>query len=381
MAAPSVTYTFTNGTTADATQVNTNFTDLISGASDGTKDYTINSASLSGNLSFNGNGTFGSASGDDLTFNGSLASSIPVKANATYDIGGATTGLAGIYFGNNTRTVRLVAGVITSSYAITLPVAVPTKTGMVMTFDASAVGTFRYTNKLTASKTTTYTVTTDETYVPCDATAGAFTVTLPPVSGNSGFQVTIIKTDSSSNAVTVDGDGSETINGSTSTLLYTQYEALTLICDGTVWLIDSRRTAFVATETWTDNQTNATTSVMLSRVGNQLFVTGVISYTGTSNAAIELTIPAAYTADATAYATVATSDYTIGQLVFLDASIPTSYPGWVRLVGNVNTLRFRFGDTSTGTGQASLGSTNPVTFANGDKVSFNAAWIVSGWAS
>lgn len=47
MAAISVTYTFSNSTVADADQVNQNFTDVINGTSDGTKDLTVND--ISGN--------------------------------------------------------------------------------------------------------------------------------------------------------------------------------------------------------------------------------------------------------------------------------------------------------------------------------------------
>jgi hypothetical protein len=54
MAAPSVTYTFSNGTTADATQVNQNFTDVINGLSDGTKDLTVSALTASGTISFTG---------------------------------------------------------------------------------------------------------------------------------------------------------------------------------------------------------------------------------------------------------------------------------------------------------------------------------------
>jgi len=50
MAFPSITYTFVNSTTADATQVNRNFTDLINGVSDGVHDIRVNDASVVGNL-------------------------------------------------------------------------------------------------------------------------------------------------------------------------------------------------------------------------------------------------------------------------------------------------------------------------------------------
>ena len=41
MASPSVTYSFTNGTSADATQVNQNFTDIINAMTDGSKTFSI----------------------------------------------------------------------------------------------------------------------------------------------------------------------------------------------------------------------------------------------------------------------------------------------------------------------------------------------------
>lgn len=54
MAFPSVTYTFSNGTSADATQVNTNFTDLINGLSDTTKDISINAITSAGTATLSG---------------------------------------------------------------------------------------------------------------------------------------------------------------------------------------------------------------------------------------------------------------------------------------------------------------------------------------
>lgn len=124
MPGPSVTYTFANSTVADATQVNTNFTDIINGVTDGTKDLSISALTCAGNATLNGNLTVGNASADTLTVNASLASSIPVGTTFSYDIGSATIGMRSIYFGDaasNARTVRLIAPNIASSYTLTLP--------------------------------------------------------------------------------------------------------------------------------------------------------------------------------------------------------------------------------------------------------------------
>lgn len=123
MASPAVTYTFTNSTVADADEVNTNFADIINSLTDGTKDLSISALTAAGSATLNGNVTLGNASSDDITVTGSLSSSIPIKTTNSYNIGSATLGLAGVYFGtNDTDTVRVVAaGTMAASRTYTLP--------------------------------------------------------------------------------------------------------------------------------------------------------------------------------------------------------------------------------------------------------------------
>ena len=99
MAYPTVTYTFSNSTTADATQVNQNFTDLINGLSDGTKDLSISALTVAGTATLNGAINLGNATSDDITITGYLASSFIPKTNQTYDIGTADLGLRALYLG------------------------------------------------------------------------------------------------------------------------------------------------------------------------------------------------------------------------------------------------------------------------------------------
>lgn len=124
MASPTVTYTFTNSTVADADEVNTNFTDIINALTDASKDISISALTAAGTATLNGSVAIGNASSDDLTVTASLASSIPIKTTNTYDIGSATLGLAGIYLGNagGSTTVRVVsASSIASSFTATIP--------------------------------------------------------------------------------------------------------------------------------------------------------------------------------------------------------------------------------------------------------------------
>lgn len=62
--------------------------------------------------------------------------------------------------------------------------------------------------------TITGNTTLDDTHkvVLCDASGGGFTVTLPPAASHSGRIYHIVKIDTTGNVVTIDGNGSETIN-------------------------------------------------------------------------------------------------------------------------------------------------------------------------
>ena len=73
--------------------------------------------------------------------------------------------------------------------------------------------------------------------VLCDCTSNAITINLPAASGNTGLTYIIKKTDSTGNAVTVDGSGSEAIDGATTKAITTQYDYIRIVCDGSNWFI------------------------------------------------------------------------------------------------------------------------------------------------
>ena len=102
MANITVTHIFSNGTAADATEVNTNFSDVISGTSDGTKDFSINALTVAGTAALNGNVTLGNATGDTITYSGRVASDIDPSAAATYALGSGTLPWTSIFLDNTT---------------------------------------------------------------------------------------------------------------------------------------------------------------------------------------------------------------------------------------------------------------------------------------
>lgn len=306
MASITVTYTFANSTTADATQVNQNFTDIINGTSDGTKDFSINALTCAGAATLNGNVTLGNASSDTLTITASLASTIPIGTTYSYDIGSSTIGLRSIYLGDAgsaARATRLIGATVASGYTFTLPTSGGT-VGQHLTTDGSGTTSWRYADKTTA-KTTTYTATGDETLITCDATSAAFTVTLPAAASFTGKRYVIKKIDSSVNAITIDPNGAELVDGASTTTLNTQYEAVEIVCDGSNWHIVQRTypVAWSSSLTFTPASaafgTISNSDFKWRRVGDSMEVLGYFT-TGTVAAnAAAIDLPTGYTMDTT----------------------------------------------------------------------------------
>jgi hypothetical protein len=69
-----------------------------------------------------------------------------------------------------------------------------------------------------------------------DPTSGAITVNLPAVASSTGAILTV-KNIGTTNAVTLDGNSSETIDGATTKALSSQYDVVTIHCDGSAWHI------------------------------------------------------------------------------------------------------------------------------------------------
>jgi len=285
MALPSVTFTFTNGTTADATQINTNYTDLVNSMTDATKSFSIDALTCAGVVTFNGAVNLGNATSDDLTISASLASSIPIKTAFAFDIGAATLGLRDLYFGSDdaaANTVKVRAGTVAADKVFTLPeitMTMPIADGAAkdyMQTDGAGAMSFVGGPALTA-KTTTYIVTTADKLITADTSGGAWSLTLYAASGNAGRVLEVIKTTSDTNVLTIDGDGTETINGALTIKLNTQYESAKIMCDGSNWFIVDRTIPSIWTAYTPTTQGFGTISgvdMYKRRVGSSLQVVG-----------------------------------------------------------------------------------------------------------
>lgn len=239
MPAPSVTYSFSNGTAADATQVNQNFTDIINGLSDGTKDLTVAALITNGNVTFNANLTVGNSSSDDLTVNASLASSIPIKTNASFNFGDATHGLAGFYLGNSTFTTKL-ATAATSSWTFTFPATAGT-VGKTLINTGSGATTWKFATDI-VHKSADYTILDDDGVGTILMTTGDTnrTIYLPDPANNTNRIITMKKIDGGEGWIFISPTGGAEIDGPFSRIISGSASFLTIQCDGTDWFIISR---------------------------------------------------------------------------------------------------------------------------------------------
>jgi hypothetical protein len=86
-------------------------------------------------------------------------------------------------------------------------------------------------NAIVKSVTTTYSAEATDSTILCNATGAAFTVTLPKAASCKGHVLILKKTDASGNAITVDGNGAETVDGAA------QWNSVTVQSDGTNYVI------------------------------------------------------------------------------------------------------------------------------------------------
>jgi hypothetical protein len=244
MANPAVTYTFVNGVTADAAEVNQNFTDIINGLTDGTKDLSISAITAAGTATFNGAVNLGNASADDISVNGSIATHVVPKTTGTYNLGSTSLGYLGMYQSAGASYTFSWLGSTSASASYTL--TVPTATGVVgqgLVVSSSGVLSWKPIAVDTAAKSDAYTITDTDGIRTVLVTTGASDriVTLPTAADNTHRIITVKKVDSGAGKITLKSDAAgETIDGVSGTTgidVESQYEQITVQCDGSVWHI------------------------------------------------------------------------------------------------------------------------------------------------
>ncbi len=95
-----------------------------------------------------------------------------------------------------------------------------------------------YGSRFVTSQSTTYSAVAGDEVILMDASGGVRDVDLPAVASSTHMSIVVVKTDSSTNAVTLDPNASETINGASGGLVLSQqYESVRIVCDGSEWFV------------------------------------------------------------------------------------------------------------------------------------------------
>ncbi len=98
-------------------------------------------------------------------------------------------------------------------------------------------GLDRVGNKNITEVSASLTATFEHDVILVDATSGDIVVTMPPAQGRMGREFDVKKIDSSVNTVTLDGFGSDLIDGEAEFIIGTQNDSIRLISDNTDWWI------------------------------------------------------------------------------------------------------------------------------------------------
>jgi len=104
----------------------------------------------------------------------------------------------------------------------------------------NALGVLAYsssTTHTTTKVTANHSATAVDDVILCDATLNAIVVTLPVAASSANLRFHIKKTDTSAKTVTIVGDGGALIDGASSVVITSQYETVTVQCDGTAWWV------------------------------------------------------------------------------------------------------------------------------------------------
>lgn len=87
------------------------------------------------------------------------------------------------------------------------------------------------------TKTANYTITIEDDVVLVDTTSGPLTISLPVAANCNGLSVLVKKISSDVNSVTIDGNGTETIDGELTEMLAVQWQLVRMKSNGTAWFI------------------------------------------------------------------------------------------------------------------------------------------------
>jgi hypothetical protein len=202
---------------------------------------------------------------------------------------------------------------------------------------------------------------------------------------NTGTSFIFTKIDSGFNIVTIDGNGSEQINDTTTTNIATYGEMLELICDGAKWYkksryIDSRWNDYTPTGSW---NTNVTYYGAWKRCGSSIEIFQTINCSGPPNTAnLYVYPPSGIVLDTSKLPGFTTTGLTMfGQAEIVDVG-NNFFPGRVNYYQTTTGLLVScWAAGNTYSQVAAVAQNAPFTFGDGDSVIVRYAFPVTGWGA
>jgi hypothetical protein len=224
------------------------------------------------------------------------------------------------------------------------------------------------------------TLTAAQEFARCDATSSGFTVVLPAAATMTGKLVRIEKTDTTFNAVTIDGNSAELVDGSATIVLNTYREWVLLLCTGTAWLVLATdhyrgKIAYTPTGSWV---ANTTYTGYWWRTGNRISVEALAVLSGAPTAgALTINYPTGVTLDSSKVLDTTAGRAPIGMASFRDDSTTAIWTGGTRYS---STSAYSVVYDAGAGAMVSLTDVSPVTIANLDRVlAVVLDQPVSGW--
>lgn len=262
---------------------------------------------------------------------------------------------------------------VTADYSLSFPGTGPTGPSKFLKYDGTNYA-WSDPNGTLSAQAATYTVTTTDGFSTIAVTTGASnrTVNLPAAASSANRILKIKKVDSGAGTVTIDGNASETIDGSTTKTLIFQYETMTIQCDGSNWHILDRLgllttvTSYTPTGSWS---TNTTYSGKWSRAGEYVEIWVKVATSGApTSASLTVNLPSGMTIDTTKLHDSTVGDRPpVGYASVFDSATET-YKAAVTYASTTSVALFITTASGTYTDEDPVTQAVPITFGANDGV-------------
>lgn len=227
-----------------------------------------------------------------------------------------------------------------------------------------------------------YYISAQDEFVQLSASVAAFTAYLPLANSYSGRVLRLFRTDLTlANQITISAVGGDTIQGSTTTTMVSQYEGLGLYSDGVNWYIINRTypatwTSFTPTGAWS---TNTTYTGKWKRLGNLIHLQVGIALAGApTTATLTVNLPTGIVVDTASIVHPSDSYIVFGYCQCLDQAAAT-YEGVVNYSSTTAVQPTVLNSAGTYSADYNVTQAVPITFGNLDAVSLNFQVPVVGW--